>query len=116
MREQREVLHLLANDEAKRGQHGNAAVRDLRLAPAANLLDRGCVVEQVGRVEDVRERVSDARQRLCICATQKRRSATRRNGPAPRLGFQQPLLRLLEDTASGASHTSNLSRTSGHHH
>ena len=39
VREQREVLHLLADDEAERGQHGNAPMRDLRLAPAANLLD-----------------------------------------------------------------------------
>lgn len=90
MREQREVLHLLADNEAERGQHGNAAMRELRLAPAANLLDRGCVVEQVGGVEDVRERVSDARQRLCICATQKRRSATRGDRAAPYLRFQQP--------------------------
>ena len=75
MREEgaRKVLDLLAHNETQRGQHGNAAVRDLRLAPATDLLDRGCVGQQVCGVENVGEGVGDAGQRLCICATQKRR-------------------------------------------
>lgn len=34
-----EVLDLLANNEAKGGEHGNAAMDDLRFAPPLELLD-----------------------------------------------------------------------------
>lgn len=34
-----EVLEVLPHDEAQRGQHGHAAVDDLRLAPAAHVAD-----------------------------------------------------------------------------
>lgn len=58
-------------------QHGDAAVRDLRLAPALDLLHRPHAAvgaaDQVSRVEDVLERRADAGQGLHICTFQGRR-------------------------------------------
>lgn len=39
--EQGEVLKLLANNESKGSKHGNTAVGDLALAPAADIRDSG---------------------------------------------------------------------------
>lgn len=52
-------------------QHGDAAVRDLGLAPALDLLHRAHAAvgaaDQVGRIEDVLERRADAGQGLRVC-------------------------------------------------
>ena len=61
------VLELLLDDEAKRGEHGDAAMSHLSLAPAPQLLYGGCVAQQVGRVEDVLKGGGDAWHGLSIC-------------------------------------------------
>jgi hypothetical protein len=66
----REVLQLLAHDEAQRGQHGHTAVHDLGLAPAAHILDAGSA-GQVQGVEHVREGLADAGQGLQVCGASK---------------------------------------------
>lgn len=53
--EQREVLQLLSDDEADGGEHGHAAVRDLRLPPPADLLD---ALELAQVLRDPRESLS----------------------------------------------------------
>jgi hypothetical protein len=61
-----EILQLLANDEAQRSQHGDAAVHELALAPAAHVL-HARTLGKVEGVEHVGEGLGDARQRLGVC-------------------------------------------------
>ena len=52
-REGREVLDLLLENEAQGGQHGDAAVGDLCLAPAPDLIRAACAAQEVERIKDV---------------------------------------------------------------
>lgn len=63
--EGREVLQLLAHNEAQGSKHGNTAVDQLRLPPATDILHAGTLGEVQG-VEHVREGLGDARQSLGV--------------------------------------------------
>ena len=49
----REVLDLLLDDEAQGGQHGDAAMGDLRLTPAPDFVRAACAAQEVQRIKDV---------------------------------------------------------------
>ena len=69
--ERRKILQLLADDEAYGRQHGHAAVRQLRLAPAAQLPHTGRL-EEAGRVENTGEGRRHAGQGLGVCTVRVR--------------------------------------------
>lgn len=67
--EQRGVLKLLADNESEGSKHGNTAMGDLALAPAADVRDSGSGREAEG-VPDARERSAGsslAREGLEVC-------------------------------------------------